>query len=440
MEEINLNDLFKYFLKHVKLIILILALVVAAGEVYSAFFKVPKYQSSTSIAFSSDTAVTNTDVTTTKNMAGTYTEVIKSELVLEQAVKGTNFDVSAAEKSLSVSSDASSGILKVTVTTTNAGDSQTLAQHIANAFIDVASDKYKADNVFILNEAHLASSPSNINVVKDTLIYVAVGLVLGFGIVFIMFYFDKKIHNNEEVERKLAVPVLGNIRTTTAVKSKGKAELAIKNAPQAGVSEDIRTLRANIEFGFGEKDDHTVLITSSTKSEGKSFISSNLAYALALNGKKTLLIDCDLRRGRLHHIFRVDNLNGMSDLILNRDLGNLDKYIRVVEDKRLYVIPRGIIPLNPSELLASQNFIDIIKYLKRFYDYIILDGAPVLNLSDSLAISKLAGKTVLVATANYTTIDDLENAKKTLNQVDARVAGVVLNKVQVSENKYYYHE
>ena len=221
-----------------------------------------------------------------------------------------------------------------------------------------------------------------------------------------------------------------------------KNELIVKSMPKSVVSEDIRTIRTNLEFSLYDYEKKVVMITSSLPGEGKSFISSNLAIALAQNGKRVLLIDCDLRLGRLHKVFGLSTKVGLSNLIIKyNDVEELEDYVRKTDTKNLFVIPRGIVPPNPSELLSSKRFESIIDDFKQLFDYIILDSVPTNGLPDALILSKIADKTVIIVKYGSTNIDALEDTKKALDNVDASIAGVVVNKIPKSKTKYgnYYY-
>ena len=221
-----------------------------------------------------------------------------------------------------------------------------------------------------------------------------------------------------------------------------KNELIVKNKPKSIISEDIRTIRTNLEFLLTDNESKTFMITSSVPGEGKSFVSSNLAVAFAQYDKKVLIIDCDMRLGRTHKIFEVSNKNGLSNLIAKYDdLTALEEYIQKTDVKNLYVLPRGVVPPNPSELLSSKRFETILIKLKKVFDYIILDSVPTNGLPDALVLSKLVDKTLIVCKHGYTDITDLESTKKALENVNANIAGVVINKVPKTRSKYgnYYY-
>lgn len=221
-----------------------------------------------------------------------------------------------------------------------------------------------------------------------------------------------------------------------------KDELIVKTRPKSIISEDIRTIRTNLEFSLSDEDKKVIMITSSNPSEGKSFISSNLAVAFAQNDKKVLLIDCDLRLGRTHKIFNVSNKKGLSNLIVRYDEDiSYEDYIQKTDIKNLIVLSRGVVPPNPSELLASKKFAKIIKDFRKVFDYIILDSAPVNGLPDALILSKIADKTAIVSKYGSTDINSLEDAKKSLENVNASISGVIINRVPKNRSKYgnYYY-
>lgn len=217
-------------------------------------------------------------------------------------------------------------------------------------------------------------------------------------------------------------------------------ELIVKTRPKSVFSEDIRTIRTNLDFSLSEYEKKVIMITSSLPTEGKSFISSNLATAISQNGNKVLIIDCDLRRGRLHKIFEVSNTQGLSNLIsqYNQEI-DIKSFLKQTDINKLYVLPRGVVPPNPSELLSSSRFSSIIENLKQYFDYIILDSAPVNGLPDALILSNCADRVVIVTEYGKTSIDALADTKKALENVSANIAGVVINRIPKSKSKYGYY-
>ena len=218
-----------------------------------------------------------------------------------------------------------------------------------------------------------------------------------------------------------------------------KNELIVMNKPKSTISEDIRTLRTNLEFSLTANNEKVIMLTSSNPSEGKSFISSNLSACFAQNNKKVLLIDADLRLGRVHRMFNISNKMGLSNLILNYDEAKYQNYIQKTAVNGLFIIPRGVVPPNPSELLGTKKFKNIINDLKKLFDYIIIDATPINGLSDALILTKNVDKVVIVCKYGKTDLSDLEECKKMLINADAKIAGVVINSMPKTKNKYGYY-
>lgn len=217
-------------------------------------------------------------------------------------------------------------------------------------------------------------------------------------------------------------------------------DLVVASSPKSLISEGFRTLRTNLQFSAINGKLRTIAIVSSMQGEGKSFTSANLACAFAQAGEKVLLIDCDMRRGRLHTIFNVSNDRGFSNLLID-NIQRYNDYIIRTEIKNLSLLPMGTIPPNPAELIASEKNKRLMEIFKEEYDIIIYDCVPVTGLTDSLIMSKLVDATVVVASEKITPIELLQSTKKSLANVGANIAGVVLNRVEtdngVYANKYY---
>ena len=216
-----------------------------------------------------------------------------------------------------------------------------------------------------------------------------------------------------------------------------KNELIVNSDPKSNVAETLRIVRTNIQFSAVDEKLKTILITSSLPGEGKSFISSNLAVTFALNNNKVLLVDCDMRKGRLHKIFNIDNEKGFSNLLIDDIDVDVRKYIKKTEIENLSVITMGTIPPNPSELLSSARCKVVIDMLRNKFDYIIFDGTPVNGLTDSIIMASLVDKVVIVTSVGDTNVESLKNCKQSLENVDANIAGIVANKTPSTNSSYY---
>ena len=217
-------------------------------------------------------------------------------------------------------------------------------------------------------------------------------------------------------------------------------DLVINRNPKSLFAESIRSIRTNLAFSSLDKDIKIIINTSPEARDGKSFVTANLAVAYAQEGKKVLLIDADLRRGRQHEIFEIMNVTsgGYSNLMLNyKENIPLEKYIFPTFDKNIDLLPTGPMPPNPVELLASENNKMLLDRLKRKYDLIIMDCAPVIGLSDSLILATMSDINMLTVSAKKTKMENLERAKKQFEQANTKINGVILNKAPMQGNGYY---
>lgn len=214
--------------------------------------------------------------------------------------------------------------------------------------------------------------------------------------------------------------------------------ISIKS-PKSPITEAYRTLRTNVQFSSFDKKVQTICITSSGPGEGKSTVASNLAVVTAESGKKTILIDCDQRKSRLHKIFGLPNTIGLSDLLAGEV--TFDEAVQKTKVENLIVLTSGTKPPNPSELLASEKMKNFINSLKEKCDSIILDTPPVLMVTDAQLLASYTDGYLLVVSSGEVDRNAAIKSKELLEKVNAKILGVVLNKLQVSGKGYYgyYH-
>lgn len=213
-------------------------------------------------------------------------------------------------------------------------------------------------------------------------------------------------------------------------------ELELLSNPKSRVAEAVKTVRTNLEFSTADGKNNKIMLTSTAPGEGKSFITACLAQSYASTGKKVLIIDCDLRRGRQYEIFGVSNNKGLSNILIS-DLEGVKIETIKTRLKGVYLLPGGTVPPNPSELLESNKMREVISMLENDYDIILFDCPPVIGLSDSLIVIKYVYTTVIVAAYKTTPTEMLKKSVKALEAVNAKIAGVIFNKVP-STNKGYY--
>ncbi|AJY73978.1 CpsD/CapB family tyrosine-protein kinase [Paenibacillus beijingensis] len=211
--------------------------------------------------------------------------------------------------------------------------------------------------------------------------------------------------------------------------------------PKSPISEAYRTLRTNIQFSSIDKKIRVLMVASAQSGEGKSTTVSNLAVTYAQEGKKVLLIDADLRKPTIHRIFGLSNRTGLTSVITGQF--HSSEAIQSTEVENLSILPSGAVPPNPAELLASQKMKAFINEMKDTYDIIIFDTPPVLAVADSLIVSSVCDGVVIVIQEGKVKRELVKRAKESLERVNAKLIGVVLNNVKKSKKNgyyYYYHE
>ena len=302
----------------------------------------------------------------------------------------------------------------------------------------------KQDNVKQFDEAIASSAASNNTTLRDAAIAAFVGIFGVVAVAFLIFYFDDSVKYSKNLENDLNMPVIGKIAHGDINSKKNKnsqkeSEIMLVSMPKASTSESIRNLRTNLSFSSVDKGLKSLLITSTNASEGKSFISSNLATAYAQAGKNVLLIDGDLRKGRLHRIFKLRNARGFSDLLIDVKSKNYDKYLKESKIEGLTVITRGTCPPNPSELLGSTRAKSVVKKLLEDFDMVIIDGAPSMGLPDSIVASKLVDGVAIVCRDGKTNRADLAAAVEDYKKIDAPFLGIVMNDIKRHAAGYGYY-
>lgn len=228
-----------------------------------------------------------------------------------------------------------------------------------------------------------------------------------------------------------------------------RKELITYQDPKSPISEIFKTLRTNIQFMNAKGSLKTILVTSSMSGEGKSWVSSNLAVAFAQAGKKVIVVDADMRKGRQYSIFGISPKPGLSNYLsgveANGDTAKSDdllKYLQRTEIDNLCVISAGNIPPNPSELLMTTRMIQLLEDLKELCDIVIIDGTPSRLVTDAIIISRLVDSTIVVTKSGETNKNDLKTVVDNINNVGGKILGVVVNQIPMSAKKYgekYYY-
>jgi tyrosine-protein kinase Etk/Wzc len=315
----------------------------------------------------------------------------------------------------------------------------------------------------IVDMARIPTRPIPKNQTRYYALCVILGLLLGMGLAFLLEFNDTTIKSNEDVEKYLGLPILGTIPHIVHNKKEGieikrrssqsKSEMTVQQYPKqllsfsgndSVITESYRSLRTNLSFVSPDRPLQTALLTSAGPGEGKSLTISNLAMAYAQMGKKTLLIDTDLRRPVLHHLFDLKREPGFCDLFVENP--DYAATIRPTGKDNLSIITAGIFTPNPAELIASQKMVQHIDYFKKHFDMIFFDTPPVFAVTDATLLGTKVDGVLLVIKAHHTDKEIAVRAVTSIQNVGVKVWGVILNDINLTHRyssygyyKYYYH-
>lgn len=286
-----------------------------------------------------------------------------------------------------------------------------------------------------------AESQPNAVAPKKALILVLaaiLGFIVGCAYVIAREFFNNKIKGTEDIDA-LGINVYATIPFSTHEKKLiaegNKHPLALENPADTAV-EAIRSLRTSVYFSVMNQGNNLVMVTSASPGVGKSFVTSNMAVVLANAGKKVLLIDTDLRKGRIHKAFGLSNKLGLSDYLSQSDTSQPNIHNSVIEN--LDVICRGKNVTHSSELLMSERFKRLLDTVKGQYDIVVIDTAPILAITDSAIIGKYVGTSLLTAYYGVNTVKDIELSLKRFKQNDIEITGVILNGIDAKSDDYNY--
>jgi len=306
------------------------------------------------------------------------------------------------------------------------------------------NERIKLGTVLIIAPGVLATKPSKPNRMLIVFMGTVLGLAVSIGFAFARNYFDHTVKSPDEIENR-GISVLSWIPTIDELRGGGQSEFIVANKPKSPPSEAFKALRTRLQYAkLEEIPVKTILLTSSVPAEGKTTISINVAGSLAQMDKKVLLLDCDLRKPRIHNVFETDRFPGLSDyLFSNASLEDITKNTKI---ENLKVITSGTIPPNPSELLASKQMKMFLDKMKDLYDFIIIDSPPFISVTDAEILFRITDGTILVLRANKTPSDAFfRTCEKLINLNSHNFLGVVFNNFSYKSaygyyyNYYYYY-
>jgi polysaccharide biosynthesis transport protein len=296
------------------------------------------------------------------------------------------------------------------------------------------SGELRTSNIRVVDRAEIPRRPASPNTRNNLLIGALGGSVLGIGLAFFFEYIDNRIKNPEEMVRFLGLPNLGMIPALFDYPSNPM----INNGAPADFSESFRTLRTNVIFSSAQEGSRSLVVTSTAPSEGKTLVATNLAVGLAQAGLRVLLIDADMRKPRVHSVFDKSSQPGLSNVLVGS--AKLSQAVHTTTLASLWVLPAGTLPPNPSELLGSKRFAELLTTLGRHFDWVLIDTPPVMAVTDSSIVAHLTSGVVFVVGAEMTNRYAAQRAMAQLGRGHAHVIGAVLNRVDLKHHAYYYSQ
>ena len=295
-----------------------------------------------------------------------------------------------------------------------------------------------ANNAKIIDEAIADDIPVSPKRSMIYLIALMLGVGIPVGIIYLVELTKFKIEGRADVEKLTSVPVVGDIPLTDEKNDKNGSIAVFENKNNL-MSETFRNIRTNLQFML-DNDQKVILVTSTVSGEGKSFVSSNLAISLSLLGKKVVIVGLDIRKPGLNKVFQLSNKEkGITQYLSNPETDLMELVQLSDVNKNLFILPGGTVPPNPTELLARNGLDRAIETLKKNFDYVILDTAPIGMVTDTLLIGRVADLSVYVCRADYThkaeytLINELSFEKKLPNLC------TVINGVDLKKRKYGYY-
>lgn len=301
----------------------------------------------------------------------------------------------------------------------------------------VNTNEEASNFVAVIEPAQGSSTPIRPDIQTNMILAGAVGLLLSLGVVFLLENLDDTLKTEEELEQEAHLIPLGVVNQMRGKQDKDK--LIISQNPFSAGQEAYRMIRSNIQFMAVDRPSKTIMITSASPGDGKSITAANLSLTMAQAGYKTILIDADLRQPKQHHLFKLTNKLGLTDLLAPSQL-DIQSVLGSTMHENLQVMTSGTRPPNPSELLGSRKMVQLLRELSEMTDVIILDSMPVLPVADSVVISNRVDGVILVVDSTRTRRSDLKKAIQVLEKADAKIWGAVLNRVSLKRTRYYTKE
>jgi polysaccharide biosynthesis transport protein len=449
---VSLHTFLAALRRRMRLVVAIVVLSVAGAGMLS-WLSTERYEAEATLYFSVRSAEGVDDLSNgasfTREQMTSFASLAVTPTVLDPVAARLNYPGGATALGRAVVATAANDtvLLTVTATDTDARRAAAVANAVAERTVAVVGDVSPTDplggegalKVSVVTPASVPTAPSSPN----TVLNLAAGVVLGLTLAVLMALareaLDTRVRDTDALGELTDLPVIGSVPAWSAK----SGQMIVATAPHSPPAESFRQLRTNLEFLHVAAEDaphggdaRVLAVTSSLSAEGKSTVAANLAASLAETGARVLLVDADLRRPTVADVLGVEGGVGLTTVLAGQ--ADVDDVLQDWGPAGLQVLPSGAVPPNPAELLSSPAMRRLVSDLRATYDYVVLDTAPVIPVTDAIVLSRIVDGVVVVANTRRVRRRQLAQCLGSLSQVSARVLGVVLNQVHRDEESYTY--
>jgi capsular exopolysaccharide synthesis family protein len=396
------------------------------------------------------------DLNYAQKVVTTYINFLRTKTFFKQVVEESelNYAPEQIRGMTQIQAINNTELFEISVVSFSANDSYILVKAMQKIAPVVIHNIKNTAEITVVDPVIYPLYPSGPNVIWNTMMGGMLGFLLSLIVSFLWEVVDIKVKDQQELMKRYQLPVLGAIpnynvfrrnkiltRLFKSTKSLSNMSEGFHEETKFIITEAYKSLRTNLRFTLRKTGCKKIMINSPMPQDGKSTISMNLAIVMAQTGAKVLLLDCDLRKGKIHKLLHLKGAPGITDILSG--IKSEKELIQNTTYENLQVITMGSLPPNPSELLASVQMEELLANLEKSFDYIIIDSPPVNVVSDSLCLGKLVDGVIVVVIENASTYPLVTNAVSKYKFADIKVLGFVLNKIRMnqgnkSKSNYYY--
>lgn len=410
-EIIDIRNFIKHCINKKKIVSITLCISFILGILYTLIIDRTMYKSTTKVLIDKAEA--------------SIEDFVKSKDILNQINSELSINKTYGEDGINIVFDKSTKILTISASSTNNNEAYNIVIKIQDILKTKLEDVYGVKKYTTIEQAGISNNAYNKNYIKDVLTFVIIGIVIS-GVYVIFTYYFSGLTNGSIIENNGMV-YLGKINKENKSKSKVISYIS-KNSK---IVEQLKRIISNIELNKNSARPRAILVTAPEYKIGTTYVVSNLAIRYAKADKKVLILDSNIKNGIQDKIFNVDNDEGLTDLISSDDLTieSIMGYIKPTPLNNIKVLPRGNMLIN-EELLISDNINRIMNVLNNNFDIVIIDGEPILNAITSIGWANVVDATIIVTEYAKTKIEELIKVKKTIENVDGKISGVIINKAE----------